>query len=274
MWILKGGNIYHRQTEGQMGFEKAHYQISTSGWTWMFDATRSTNHYNSSGLFPPLRACVVTEHLKSSLLFGCSAYCVWLWLFAVMIGSSVSLLSIFSHSVRSNWNRTPRCWRDSSALHVPLKRQWLTDLIVWEKAHFWLQRFNTEKWVLWVDVSHWIMILFLEEHMQSKTNILWAHHIRCLNSCSNTHISFERTLDMMEMCFKLCFCPFLMFILVNEHRTPCSYCTVSVVGTHQLFLSVLNMLNMLTCWKQSVLCRLMFFFNRGFSCIEKLMSWQ
>lgn len=203
MWILKGGNIYHRQTEGQMGFEKAHYQISTSGWTWMFDATCSTNHYNSSGLFPPLRACVVTEHLKSSLLFGCSAYCVWLWLFAVMIGSSVSLLSIFSHSVRSNWNRTPRCWRDSSALHVPLKRQWLTDLIVWEKAHFWLQRFNTEKWVLWVDVSHWIMIWFLEEHMQSKKN----HFMSTSHSVSEfllKHIFLSRELWIWWKCVSSC----------------------------------------------------------------------
>lgn len=75
------------------------------------------------------------KHLKSPRQPGPSACCAWRWLFAAVIGSSVALLSVCSRSVRSNWKRAPWWqWRDSLARRVPLKRRWLTRLIVWETS--------------------------------------------------------------------------------------------------------------------------------------------
>lgn len=71
----------------------------------------------------------------------------------------------------------------------------------------WLQRFNTDK----RSSLGWCFALnndFVSggAHVIKKTNILWPRHIQYLN----THISLYRTLDMMEVRFKLC-CVFVLF---------------------------------------------------------------
>lgn len=92
------------------------------------------------------------KHLKCSLQFACIAYCAWLWVFVSMIASSVSLLSVFSHSRLSNWGQMRQLWRNSSSLRVILICQrgndWRISLCRrWQIFKFspWLQCFDNEE---------------------------------------------------------------------------------------------------------------------------------